>query len=132
MKEEGLFEEFKKEFDYFVINRVTFEIRDRPVEYFELAKERLIGIDLSNDLLSKNVRFKAETILNSDSLDEYEFKMEINSLEKKLKSLSKKNKALTEENNKLKKELDKAKKKNKEILNSKSWKITEPLRKLNI
>ena len=57
--------------------------------------------------------------------------MEINSLEKKLKSLSKKNKALTEENNKLKKELNKAKKKNKEILNSKSWKITEPLRKLN-
>lgn len=131
LKEEGLFEEFKKEFDYFVINRVTFEIMDRPVEYFELAKERLIGIDLSNDLLSKNVRFKAETILNSDSLDEYEFKMEINSLEKKLKSLSKKNKALTEENNKLKKELNKAKKKNKEILNSKSWKITEPLRKLN-
>ena len=131
LKEEGLFEEFKKEFDYFVINRVTFEIMDRPVEYFELAKERLIGIDLSNDLLSKNVRFKAKTILNSDSLDEYEFKMEINSLEKKLKSLSKKNKALTEENNKLKKELNKAKKKNKEILNSKSWKITEPLRKLN-
>lgn len=131
LKEEGLFEEFKKEFDYFVINRVTFEIRDRPEEYFELAKERLIGIDLNNDLLSKNVRFKAKTILNSDSLDEYGFKMEINSLEKKLKSLSKKNKALTEENNKLKKELNNAKKKNEEILNSKSWKITEPLRKLN-
>ena len=131
LKDEGLFEEFKKEFDYFVINRVTFEIRDRPEEYFGLAKDRLTGIDLSNDLLAKDVRFKAETILNSDSLEEYNHKMEIRLLEKKVKSLSKKNKDLTQENKKLKKELDKAKKKNKEILNSKSWKITKPLRKLN-
>ncbi len=130
LKEEGLFEEFKKEFDYFVINRVTYEIRDRPEEYFDLAKERLTGIDLNNDLLAKNVRFKAETILNSDSLEAYNYKMEIYELEKKVNSLSKKNKDLSNENKKLKKDLDKAKDKNKEILNSKSWKITKPLRKL--
>ena len=130
LKEEGLFDEFKKEFDYFVINRVTYEIRDRPEEYFDLAKERLTGIDLNNDLLAKNVRFKAETILNSDSIESYNYKMEIYELERNLNKLSKKNKELSDENKKLKKDLDNAKNKNKAILNSRSWKITKPLRKL--
>lgn len=130
LKEEGLFEEFKKEFDYFVINRVTFEIQGRPEEYFDLAKERLTGIDLNNDLLAKNVRFKAESILNSDSLEAYNYKMEIYELERKVNNLSKKNKGLADENKKLKKDLDDAKNKNKAILNSRSWKITKPLRKL--
>lgn len=130
LKEEGLFDEFKKEFDYFVINRVTYEIRDRPEEYFDLAKERLTDIDLNNDLLAKDVRFKAETILNSDTLESYNYKMEIYTLEKKVNSLSKKNKNLSNENKKLKKDLKKVKDKNKEILNSKSWKLTNAFRKL--
>lgn len=131
LKENGLFEEFKKEFEYFVINRVTFEIRDRPEEYFELAKEKLTPIDLDNDLLAKKVRFKAESIVNSSSLEIYNFKMEIYDLERKLDKLSKKNKKLEKENKKLKKELKKVQKKNEEILDSRSWRITKPLRKLN-
>ena len=131
LKENGLFDEFKKEFEYFVINRVTFEIRDRPEEYFELAKEKLTPIDLDNDLLAKKVRFKAESIVNSSSLEIYNFKMEIYDLERKLDKLSKKNKKLEKENKKLKKELKKVQKKNEEILDSRSWRITKPLRKLN-
>ena len=130
LKEEGLFDEFKKEFDYFVINRVTYEIRGRPEEYFDLAKERLTEIDLNNDLLAKDVRFKAETILKSDSIEEYNYKIHINELEKKVNRLTRKYQDLNDENKKLKKDLNKAKERNKEILNSKSWKITQPLRKL--
>lgn len=131
LRDEGLFDEFKKEFDYFIINRVTYEISGRPEEYFGLAKERLAGIDLNNDLLAKNVRFKAETIMNSDSLEEYNYKIDINELEKKVNRLSKKYNDLKKENKKLKKDLDKVKDENKDILNSKSWKITKPFRKLN-
>ena len=141
---EGLFEEFKKEFDYFKVNRITYEISGRPNEYFNLAKVELSKVDLSNDLLSENVLFKAESILNSDSIEEYDSKVKINNLKKKskflndenkrlnndIKNLKKKNKALMKEEKKLNKDLKKIKSKNQEILNSNSWKITEPLRKL--
>ena len=45
-----------------------------------------------------------------------------------LEKLKKDNKDLRKENKKLKKDLKKSKNKNKEILNSLSWKITKPLR----
>ena len=53
-----------------------------------------------------------------------------NKLLKEINSLKKKNKKLKKENKKLKKEKNKYKKLNDELLNSRSWKITEPLRKL--
>ena len=49
LRDEGLFEEFKKEFGYFKINRITYEISGRPNEYFLIAKEQLSEIDLEND-----------------------------------------------------------------------------------
>ena len=45
-----------------------------------------------------------------------------------LEKLKKDNKDLRKENKKLKKDLKKSKNKNKEILNSISWKITKPVR----
>ncbi|WP_297981892.1 glycosyltransferase family 2 protein [uncultured Methanobrevibacter sp.] len=120
--EEDLYEEFKKELEYFKINRIVDEIRGRPNEYFLLAKEELSKINLDNDLVAKNVIFKAKTILDSSSIEEYKYKLEIDRLEKENRKLSKKN-------SQLKKEYEKAKKKNEEIKNSNSWKMTKALRK---
>ena len=83
LKEENLFEEFKKEFEYFKINRITYEIKGRSNEYFLVAKKELSKINSYNDLISKNVFFKFETIINSNSIEEYNYKVEINNLKKK-------------------------------------------------
>lgn len=131
LKDERLLEEFKKEFDYFKINRITYEISGRPEDYFSIAKEELSSTNLNNDLLSKNVLFKAESILNSNSLEEYNSKIEIYNLSNQNKSLSNNNEQLKNENKNLKEDLDKYQKKNKEILDSNSWKITKPLRAFN-
>ena len=138
---EDYMEEFKREFDYFKANRITYEMYGRPEEYFYLAKEELKSVDLSNGLLSNDTSFKANTILSSNSLEEYNYKIkvneEINSLKRENKSLADeinslkgKNKSLMDENNSLNEKFEKSKTKNREILNSKSWKITGPLRRL--
>ena len=124
---EELFEEFKKEFDYFKVNRITYEINGRPDEYLYLAKGALSKVDLNNDLISQNALFKANTILSSNSIEEYEFKI---NADNQIKKLKRENKSLADENKRLKDRLKKSEDKNKEILNSKSWKITEPLRKI--
>ena len=130
LKEENLFEEFKKEFEYFKINRITYEIKGRSNEYFLVAKKELSKINSYNDLISKNVFFKFETIINSNSIEEYNYKVEINNLKKKNEKLSKKIKKLNRENKELKIENKELKKKINEILNSKSWKLSQPLRKV--
>ena len=138
---EDYMEEFKREFDYFKANRITYEMYGRPEEYFYLAKEELKEVDLSNGLLSDDTSFKAKTILSSNSLEEYNYKIKANeeisnlkrenrSLEDEINSLKGKNKSLADENKSLNEKLEKSKGKNREILNSKSWKITGPLRRL--
>lgn len=138
---EDYMEEFKKEFDYFKANRITYEIYGRPEEYFYLAKDELKSVDLGNGLISDDTSFKAKTILSSNSLEEYNYKIKANdeinalkrekkSLEEETNSLKRENNSLADENKMLNEKLEKSKSKNREILNSKSWKITEPLRKL--
>ena len=138
---EDYMEEFKKEFDYFKANRITYEIYGRPEEYFYLAKEELKSVDLSNELLPNDTSLKANTISSSNSLEEYNYKIkandEINGLKRENKSLGeetnglkRENKSLSDENKRLNEKLQKSKSRNREILNSKSWKITEPLRRL--
>ena len=138
---EDYMEEFKREFDYFKANRITYEIYGRPEEYFYLAKEELKSVDLGNGLLSNDTSFKANTILSSNSLKEYNYKIkaneEINGLKRENKSLADeinslkgKNKSLAYENKRLDEKLKKSKCQNSEILSSKSWKITEPIRRI--
>ena len=57
-------------------------------------------------------------------------KRENNSLADEINSLKGKNKSLMDENKSLNEKFEKSKTKNREILNSKSWKITGPLRRL--
>ena len=138
---EDYMEEFKREFDYFKANRITYEIVGRPEEYFYLAKEELKSVDLSNGLLSNDTSFKANAILSSDSLKEYNYKIKTNeeisglkrenkSLADEINGLKRKNKSLAYENKRLDGKLKRSKSKNSEILNSKSWKITGPIRRL--
>ena len=152
---EDYMEEFKKEFDYFKANRITYEIYGRPEEYFYLAKEELKSVDLDNGLLSKDTSFKANTILSSNSLEEYNYKIKVNeeinglkrenislaeeinglksdneSLAKEINGLKSDNESLAKENKTLNEKLKKARDKNNEVLNSNSWKITEPLRRI--
>ena len=128
LKDENLYDEFKKEFEYFKINRIVDEMKGRPDEYFAMAKDELSKINLDNDLLSKNVSFKSKTVLNSNSIEEYDNKVEINRLEKENERLSKNIKKLKEQNKELKTKNNKIKKQNKEIINSKSWKLTKTFR----
>lgn len=130
LKDENLLEEFEKEFEYFTINRIIYEMKGRPNEYFRIAKNKLFKVNLDNNLLSENVSFKLETIMNSNSIEEYNSKVEINYLKKKNEKLSKKIKKLNRENKELKIENKELKKKINEILNSKSWKLSQPLRKV--
>ena len=130
LKDENLLEEFEKEFEYFTINRIIYEMKGRPNEYFRIAKNKLFKVNLDNNLLSENVSFKLETIMNSNSIEEYNSKVEINYLKKKNEKLSKKIKKLNRENKELKIENNELKKKINEILNSKSWKLSQPLRKV--
>ena len=98
-------------------------------------------MDLSNELLPNDTSLKVNTILSSNSLEEYNYKIkandEINGLKRENKSLveetnglKRENKSLSDENKRLNEKLQKSKSRNREILNSKSWKITEPLRRL--
>ena len=128
LKYEGLYDELKKEFDFLKIDQIVYQIRGRSNDYFDLAKKELSGVDLNNDYLTKTLLFKANSILSSDSIEEYELKVEIYNYENKINKLNKKIDGLVTENKKLKKDLVKPKKKNKDILNSLSWKITIPLR----
>lgn len=130
LKSEGLFEEFKKEFDFLKVNGIAYEIRGRPNEYLLLAKEELSNVDLNNDLLPKNALFKARTILNSNSIEEYNYKIEIDKLKKENRKLSKSKKELKKQNNAIMNENKKLLKQNDEILNSNSWKLMEIFRKL--
>ena len=57
-------------------------------------------------------------------------KRENKSLSEEINSLKRKNKSLAYENKRLDEKLKKSKCQNSEILSSKSWKITEPIRRI--
>lgn len=64
-----------------------------------------------------------EAVLSSQNPEEFEICLKINQLKAKLDGLKKENKKLKKENIKLKKI-------NEELVSSRSWKLTEPLRKM--
>ncbi|MBQ2961921.1 glycosyltransferase [Methanobrevibacter sp.] len=130
LRAEGLFDDLKKEFDFLKVNHITYQISGRPDEYFDLAKEELSAMDLSNDYLTKNMLFKANTILYSNSMEEYNYKIEINKLGKENDKLSKDNKQIKKQNKDLKSQIKKLQKQYDEILDSNSWKMTEIFRKI--
>ena len=136
-----MFEELESDFYRFVIYHVLYYIiiADSQ-EYFALAKERFSRID-EKFVPKNNVKF--DLVLNIDDYLEFKFEYlkilyeetsnklnkDIVKLTKENDKIKKKNKKLEKNNEKLKKQNKKLKKENKSLLNSKSWKLTEPLRK---
>lgn len=149
LKSEGIFEEFKFEYTKFIIENVLERIiAADSQEYFAMSKEKFSMI--GDKFLPEN-REKYDLVMNIDDYLEFKFELmktlyketnnrfndelfklnnENSNLRNNNSKLKKDNKKLKAKNKKLKKEIKKTKKLNEEILNSSSWKVTKPLRKL--
>lgn len=141
LRNEGYFEEFKEEFEFFKISQINnYLLSTDTEEYFNKAKEEFSKLDGNNNsqINSKN-KVKYNLVLESNSLEEYKFResvenriKEINNENKALmkenKSLERKIEKLSKENKKLKKEIKSLKKFKESVKSSKSWKVTKPLR----
>ena len=136
----GLYSEFKERLFMrktdAIYYRFTLIEDEYKAEYYRLMKESFLGhrneyennFDLSIlENYHKNL-FKA--VIESNSPEEVDYNFKLNQLKTKSNQLKKENKRLKKENKKLKKQSKKVKKENEELLSSRSWKITTPLRKL--
>lgn len=141
---EGYFEEFKYEFYEFEVNHtLLYIISTDSNEYYSIARERFSKID-HNYIESKNSLKKFKLVMEIE--DYYEFKLkyqellftiekneiikQFNKLKNKNYNLIKENNKLIKENKKLKNDYEKIRKFNESLLDSSSWKLTKPLRKL--
>ena len=145
LNKEGIFKEFELEYNIFQIGHgFSYILTANSDVYFNMAKERISKIDEEFvNKMTKRLKNQYDLIVSSENLDDFkinairdytnqinDLNRKVNDLERdksKIKSNLKKSK---KENEKLKKDLDKLEKENKELLSSKSWKITKPLRKL--
>ncbi len=139
--EKEFMNEYKNEFDLFKLNLISrhfvFPVTE---EYYNLAKTEFSRMDLSdNPLIKPQHRIKYDIILDSseEDLDSMESQIEIKKLENRItrlkqknQKLTLKNQELTEKNKKLKRELKSTQDINNQLKNSKSWKITKPLRSI--
>ena len=110
--------------NYFVEDTRLISFKDNSfyVDYYSYEKAHELKQELLSyiqDILESEKNLKKE----NKSLNKKN-----RSLNKKNRSLNKKNRSLNKKNEKLKAQLKKSKDKNKEILNSTSWKITKPIR----
>lgn len=134
LKSEGLFDEFKMEFNKFIVAHSLFYIiSTNSEEYYRIAKEKFENI---KDEYAPPFP-KYNLVMETDDYEEFrlkwfelEFKQKEDSLLKQINSLKNKNNKLSAQNKKLKKENNDLKKLNNELLNSTSWKITKPLRSI--
>ncbi|WP_292884646.1 glycosyltransferase [Methanobrevibacter sp. UBA212] len=135
LKNEGIYEEVESDFCKFIVNHVLFYIITADSEeYFLMTKERFSRID--EKFVPKN-RVKYDLVLDIDDYMEFKFEfMKVlydetsNKLNKNIAKLTNENEKLKKKNKKLEKNNKKLKKQNKELLDSTSWKVTKPLRKL--
>lgn len=127
----GTFEEFKETLykkrvstGYWRLTTIKKEFR---LEYFDKFKESLLEIkdeeffDDFYETIDKRTRTIYDAVINNETYDEAILIVKNYQLERKIKKLNK-------ENKKLKKSIKKYDKLNKKIINSRSWKITKPLR----
>ena len=128
LKSEGLLDELQKEFDYLKLDQITYQINGRSNEYFDLAKKELSKIDLNNDYVSKNVLLKVKAILDSNSIEEYKYKMRIKGLENQNSKLYKQIEELENQKNNLMNALKEIDAENEAMVTSTSWRVTRPFR----
>ena len=123
LRSENYFDDLKDEFYYFKLTQIfMYMMSTNTEEYFQLAKKNIHELP-EDDIKSvpKHLLYQSELVKDSNSLEEYKLKLEIDSKRAEIKKLYKKNASLKKE----KKKVDKI---NEEILSSTSWKVTKPLR----
>ena len=121
---ENLFKDFEKKFYTFKINHILAYIisADRE-DYYKIAREEFLKIKTVN--VSQN-HDKFNLVINTKDYNEFKkkfLKIEIERLKNILDTLK-------NENLELNQDLRQLKKLNNELMSSKSWKLTEPLRKI--
>ena len=159
LKEEDYYDVILRRFSIFKVCHILYYIiSTNSVEYFNIAKEKFKEVDSSFFEDKHNLKRRYDLVLECDDFESFKPKYEALLLEKELKDLKEKqvnldsiNKELQDDqlllnneikslkkdqlnlkrtNKKLKKEVKQLKKEKKELSNSRSWKITKPLRKL--
>lgn len=139
LKDNEYYDELKYEFYEFCLNHTSYYIiPSNSEEYFKLAKEKYASIDYKYvENLSEYMKKVYEFVLVSENLNEYKLRLEnylTNNnnlkLKKDINHLKANNKELKKQNLKLKKDNSSLKKFKKQVLSSKSWKLTKPLRKI--
>lgn len=135
LTENGFLDEFKDELDLFmIVQALTYILCNNSEEYFQLTKERFSRIELSPNHIVEPHRVNLyKFVLESNNYAEYlksyysymlrNSKAENHNLQLENIELKNKNKNLNSENMSLKEQ-------NNALLNSNSWKMTKPLRKL--
>lgn len=112
--------------------------RTKSNDYFQLVKAKFeeIDEDVLKSLPDESIN-RYNSVMEADNLAEFELKNEIKNLQSKNKGLNKKVNNLKKDNKKLNAQVKKLKKENKHLknfkksmINSKSWKLTKPLRSL--
>lgn len=112
---EGIFDDYKVDFGFKHLNVLKSE------EFFNGFRDYILnGSEISPETLDINDK-NFNLFLDSQSFQEYDLKIKLN-------ELAAEKDELLNENEKLIADVDKLKKKKNEIINSKSWKITKPLR----
>lgn len=135
LKEYEVYDQFKKRFIrkkiYATYNRFSQVDEVYKEEFFKRIQEDFKNHEkeFKNDYVflkkvNPRIRYIFNTALASEDYKEFELKVEIYLLKKRNKGLIRKRK-------RLKKNIKKYEKLNDEILNSKSWKITRPFRKIS-
>lgn len=119
LKENDYYSALENEFIFFKIAQIlVYMISTGSEEYFTRAKQNFKNLQIKNEKTLKKYAIEGyNLVLRSNSFSEYL----ISYYELKISNLKKSNKRLSKENEKLKLI-------NKEILSSKSWKVTKPLR----
>lgn len=131
LKRENYYDLLKKEFSSFQVSHILLYIISTDSDkYFEIARERFSKIDRKciEDKPYLSQRF--DLVLENDDFDKFKEEYNFLILNHELTKLERKLKLLTKENKKLNKEFKVLSNKNNSIINSKSWKITKPLRKI--
>ena len=131
LRSENRFEDLKKEFYVFQVTHILiYIISTDSDEYFRTARERFSKINRKCIEDKKILAQRFDLVLKYEDFDEFKKEYQIFMLNYEISILERKSRKLESENAKLKKENNKLKKENDKILSSRSWKITEPLRKI--
>ena len=131
LRSENRFEDLKKEFYVFQVTHILiYIISTDSDEYFRTAREIFSKINRKCIEDKKILAQRFDLVLKYEDFDEFKKEYQIFMLNYEISRLERKSRKLKSENAKLKKENNKLKKENDKILSSRSWKITEPLRKI--